>query len=255
MKVTFLGTGTSVGVPRIGCNCKVCKSSDKKNKRYRSSIHLSHGDYSILIDTGPDLRSQALAFGIDKLDAVLFTHEHVDHLYGLDDVRCYCFGRNDPLPCYGDANTLKRIEKVFDYAFTGNAPSSTPNLELKKINGPFNICGLEVVPIRTLHGKLPVLAFRFGNLAYVTDTSYIDQENIEKLKGLETLILGALRHKPHPTHFNVQQALEVIAYLQPKNCYLTHIAHDLDHNSTNASLPQGVELAFDGLTFDIHLEE
>ena len=250
IKVTFLGTGTSVGVPRIGCNCSVCTSIEKKNKRYRSSIHLAHRDYSILVDTGPDLRSQALTFGISRVDAVLFTHEHVDHLYGLDDVRCYCFDRNNtPLPCYGDSRTLTRIEKVFDYAFANNAPSSTPNLELIEINGPFKVCELEITPIEVLHGELPVLAFRIGNFAYVTDTNNIGGSNLKKLEGLETLIIGALRHKPHPTHFNLEQALEIIDYLEPKKSYLTHIAHDIDHYPTNASLPDGVELAFNGLTF------
>ena len=254
MKVTFLGTGTSVGVPRIGCNCSVCRSIEKKNKRYRSSIHLAEGNSSILVDTGPDLRSQALTFGISQVDAVLFTHEHVDHLYGLDDVRCYCFNQNNtPLPCYGDPRTLSRIEKVFDYAFNNKAPSSTPNLELIEIKGPFKVCGIEVIPIEVLHGKLPVLAFRIGDFAYVTDANYINGSNLKKLEGVETLVIGALRHKPHPTHFNVEQALEIIEHLKPQKSYLTHIAHEIDHYPTNASLPKGVELAFDGLTFKTDL--
>ena len=250
MEVTFLGTGTSVGVPRIGCDCSVCRSTEEKNKRYRSSIHLAFEGSSILIDTGPDLRSQALTFGINKVDAVLFTHEHVDHLYGLDDVRCYCFDRNNiPLPCYGDNRTLTRIKKVFDYAFNTKAPSSTPNLDLIEINGSFQVCGLNVVPIEVLHGRLPVLAFRIGNFAYVTDTNNIGEINFPKLRGLETLVLGALRHKPHPTHFNIAQALEIIERLKPQKTFLTHISHDIDHHTTNVSLPEGVELAFDGLTF------
>lgn len=250
MKVTFLGTGTSVGVPRIGCTCSVCQSQDDKNKRLRCALHLEYGAHSVLVDTGPDLRTQALTYGVHRVDAVLFTHGHADHLYGLDDVRSYCFDRQEPLPCYADARTMDRIERVFDYAFDDNAPSATPQIRLQKIEGDFDLFGQSIEPIRVYHGRLPVLAFRIGHFAYATDTSHIPDESMDRLRGLDILVLDALRHKAHPTHFNLEQALEVIEELKPKRAYLTHIAHDLEHNATNATLPDGVELAYDGLVLE-----
>ena len=215
MKVTFLGTGTSTGVPRIGCHCPVCTSADPKNKRLRCALHLAHQGHSILVDTGPDLRTQALCFQIDQVDCVLFTHGHADHLHGLDDVRTYCFGRDEPLPCYADQRTIERIERVFDYAFDTNAPSSTPQLALHPIAGPFTACGLEIEPLTVYHGRAPVLAFRIGAFAYVTDTNRIPNAAMNQLQNLDVLVLDALRHKKHPTHFNVAQALEIVAKLNP----------------------------------------
>ncbi len=251
MKVTFLGTGTSVGIPRIGCSCPVCISEDSKNKRLRCALHLDYRDHSILVDTGPDLRTQALTYGIDRVDAVLFTHGHADHLHGLDDVRSYCFDRDGPLPCYANSLTIERIQRVFDYAFDDNAPSTTPQLELKEIDGPFELLGLEIEPLEVFHGRLPVLAFRIGSFAYVTDTNHIPDEAMRQLEGLDVLVLDALRHKEHPTHFNVEQALAVVEKLQPRQTYLTHIAHDLEHHATNAQLPDTVELAYDGLVLEV----
>jgi phosphoribosyl 1,2-cyclic phosphate phosphodiesterase len=251
MKVTFLGTGTSVGIPRIGCSCPVCTSKNPKNKRLRCALHLAHQNHSILVDTGPDLRTQALTYGIDRVDAVLFTHGHADHLHGLDDVRSYCFDRDSPLPCYANSLTIERIKRVFDYAFDDNAPSTTPQIELQEINGPFELLGLAIEPLEVYHGRLPVLAFRIGSFAYVTDTSHIPDEAMQQLEGLDVLVLDALRHKKHPTHFNVEQALEVIEKLQPSQTYLTHIAHDLEHYETNAQLPNAVELAYDGLILEV----
>jgi phosphoribosyl 1,2-cyclic phosphate phosphodiesterase len=251
MKVTFLGTGTSVGVPRIGCRCPVCTSKDPRNQRLRCALHLQHQQYSILIDAGPDLRQQALRYHIDRLDAVLFTHGHADHLHGLDDVRCYCFGRQTPLPCYADERTLERIQRVFDYAFDEEAPSSTPEISLHRLEGPLSLGGLRIEPLLVYHGKVPVLAFRIGAFAYVTDCSRIPQETMQRLQGLEVLVLDALRHREHPTHFNVAQALEAVAQLRPGHTYLTHLAHDLEHHSTNAALPPGVELAYDGLVLEM----
>ena len=186
------------------------------------------------------------------MDAVLFTHGHADHLYGLDDVRSYCFEREDPLPCYADARTIERIKRVFDYAFDVNAPSATPQIELVEIEGNFNLFDLAIQPIYVYHGRLPVLAFRIGDFAYVTDTNRIPDEGMERLQQLDVLVLDALRHKAHPTHFNLSQALGVIEQLQPKRAYLTHIAHDLEHHATNADLPPNVELAYDGLTLNLH---
>ena len=251
MKITFLGTGTSIGVPRIGCSCPVCTSEDPKNKRLRCALHLEHEDYSLLVDTGPDLRTQALRYQIDHVDCVLFTHGHADHLHGLDDVRCYCFDRDGPLPCYANQHTIERIEHVFDYAFDKNAPSTTPQITLHPIEGPFSVCGLEIEPLTIYHGRAPVLAFRIGDFAYVTDTNRIPDEAMERLHDLDVLVLGALRHKAHPTHFNIEQALAIVEKLQPAQTYLTHMAHDLDHHQTNTELPQGVELAYDGLVLEV----
>lgn len=254
MKVTFLGTGTSVGVPRIGCRCPVCISTAPENKRLRCSLWLQHGDHSILIDTTPDLRTQALTHRIDQLDAVLFTHGHADHLHGLDDVRSYCFGRDTPLPCYGNEFTLERIERVFDYAFAPSAyQSSLPQLALHLIDGPFDLLDLAVQPITVYHGRLPVLAFRFDTFAYVTDCNSIPDVSMEQLYNLDVLVLDALRHKEHPTHFNIAQALEVVKILKPRQTYFTHMAHELDHHATNAELPDGVELAYDNLVLEINI--
>ncbi len=251
MKVTFLGTGTSVGVPRVGCTCTVCASQDSKNKRLRCALHIQHSGHSILVDTGPDLRTQALTYGVNRVDAVLFTHGHADHLYGLDDVRCYCFDRDEPLPCYADERTMDRIHHVFDYAFDAHAPSATPQIELREIEGDFELFDLLVEPIYVYHGRLPVLAFRIGSFAYVTDTNRIPDESMDRLQDLDILVLDALRHKAHPTHFNLAQALDIVERLKPRKAYLTHIAHDLEHHATNASLPAGVELAYDGLVLEV----
>ena len=251
MRVTLLGTGTSVGVPRIGCRCPVCQSGDERNKRLRCSILIETGDRRVLVDTTPDLRTQALRYDIRQLDAVLFTHGHADHLHGLDDVRCYCFDREDPLPCYADRLTLDRINRVFDYAFDSPFPKSLPRLDLRLIDGELSLFGLEITPLTVFHGELPVLAFRIGTFAYVTDCNRIPPEAMSQLRNLDVLVLDALRHSEHPTHFNVEQALAVVDELAPVRTYFTHIAHDLDHEATNADLPDGVELAYDGLLLDL----
>ena len=248
--VTVLGSGTSVGVPRIACSCPVCTSTDPRNKRLRCSILVEHDGRAVLVDTTPDLRTQALRGDIRMIDAVLFTHAHADHLHGLDDVRCYCFEREGPVPCYADEITLGRIRTVFDYAFDSPYASALPQLDLHLIDGDLELIGLRIEPLTVYHGKLPVLAFRIGSFAYVTDCSSIPAEAMEQLSGVDTLILDALRHKEHPTHFSVDEALAVVAQLAPNQTYFTHIAHDLDHETTNASLPDRVELAYDGLVID-----
>ena len=252
MKITLLGTGTSVGVPRIGCDCSVCLSENPRNKRLRCSILVEFAGRVILIDTTPDLRTQALRYDVRRLDAVLFTHGHADHLHGLDDVRCYCFDRDNPLPCYADHNTFDRINRVFDYAFEAPYLHSLPRLDPHVINGPIKLLGLQIYPITVYHGTLPVLAFRIGQFAYVTDCNRIPPESMAELKDLDVLILDALRYDEHPTHFNVDQALDVVDELTPRQTYFTHIAHDLEHEATNAALPNGVELAYDGLVFDVN---
>ncbi|MBM3279579.1 MAG: MBL fold metallo-hydrolase [Candidatus Handelsmanbacteria bacterium] len=254
MKATLLGTGTSSGVPRIACDCAVCLSSDPRNKRLRCSLLVEGSGGNILVDTTPDLRLQSLRQGLRRVDAVLFTHPHVDHLYGLDELRSFCFGRSAPIPCYGDEGTLGRIRHVFDYAFKPvyqGMTESVPQLSLNSIAGPFELCGCPVEPLTVHHGRLPILAYRFGSFAYVTDCNAIPPASLGRLRGLEVLVLDALRHNNHPTHFTVAQALEVVAELRPRRAYLTHIAHDLDHEKTNAALPAGVELAYDGLSFEV----
>ena len=256
MRVTLLGTGTSTGVPRIGCDCPVCVSEDPLNKRLRCSALLEycHGgtDVAVLIDTTPDLRTQALRYGINRLDAVLFTHGHADHLHGLDDVRCFCFERDEPLPCYGDERTLERIRRVFDYAFDSPYPRALPQLDLQQIDEEaLELFGLQVQPITVMHGKLPVLAFRMGDFAYVTDCSLIPEASMDQLRDLDTLVLDALRPRQHPTHFNIEQALDVVAEIKPRQTWFTHVAHELDHRATNESLPTGVALAHDGLVLEV----
>ena len=251
MRITFLGTGTSVGVPRIACKCPVCTSPKQENKRLRCSLLLEHQNHFTLVDTSPDLRTQALKYSIDQVDAVLFTHGHADHLHGLDDVRIYCFQRDTPLPCYGDEATLERIRRVFDYAFDSPFKHALPQLDLHAIAGNFELSDLTIEPVTVFHGKMPVLGFRIGDFAYVTDCNRIPDESMEQLRGLDVLVLDALRHEEHPTHFTVAQALDVIQVLGPNKALLTHIAHDLDHDATNAALPAHVRLAFDGQVLDL----
>ena len=251
MRVTFLGTGTSVGVPRIGCECAVCTSTDRRNKRLRCAIYIEHLDHGLLVDAPPDLRTQALRHDVRRVDAVLCTHGHADHLHGLDDVRSYCFGRDEPIPVYADRPTLDRITRVFDYAFDSSWATAVPRLSLHPIEGDLELFGLQIRPVTVMHGRLPVLAFRIGRFAYVTDCSHISDESMGMLRGLDVLVLGALRYREHPTHFTVDQALEVIDDLKPRRAYLTHIAHDLDHQQTNDDLPEHVELAYDGLILNI----
>jgi phosphoribosyl 1,2-cyclic phosphate phosphodiesterase len=253
MKVTLLGTGTSSGVPRVACDCAVCLSPDPKNKRLRCSLLVEASGGNILVDTTPDLRLQALRQGLRRVDAVLFTHAHVDHLYGLDELRSFCFERRAPIPCYGDPGTLERVRHVFDYAFSPayqGMREAVPQLSLHPIEGPFELCGCPIEPLTVYHGRLPVLAYRFGAFAYATDCNAIPPASLGRLRGLEVLVLDALRHHHHPTHFTVDQALGVVAELRPRRAFFTHVAHDLDHEATNAALPPGVELAYDGLVLE-----
>ena len=251
MKITMLGTGTSVGIPRIACKCPVCVSDNPRNKRLRCAILLEYGGRAVLVDAGPDLRTQALQYSIDRLDAVLLTHGHADHLHGLDDIRAYCFSMDDPMPCYADQATTERINLVFEYAFDSPYKYALPQLDLRLIDGPFELFGVRVEPIEVLHGRLPVQGFRLGDFAYVTDCSRIPETSMSQLTGLDTLVLDALRHKEHPTHFNIAQALDVVERLQPRMTYFTHIAHELDHDETNRSLPDHAQLAYDGQTIEL----
>jgi len=252
---TFLGTGTSVGVPMLGCDCDVCRSSDPHNQRYRCSALVQTPQGRILIDTPPELRLQLLRARAGFVHAILFTHSHADHLFGLDDVRPFARHLGGPVPLYCTAETEERIRNTFSYAFADEARSSTslyvPQLTFHRITtDPFAVLGEQVVPIRLYHGGFEVLGFRFDDVAYCTDVSGIPAESWPRLEGLRVLVLDALRPQPHPGHFSVDQALEVIARVKPGRAYLTHMTHDLDHERTNQRLPPGVELAYDGLSFE-----
>jgi phosphoribosyl 1,2-cyclic phosphate phosphodiesterase len=248
----LLGTGTSVGVPAIGCACSVCTSRDPKNNRTRASAILGLPGGNLLIDTAPDLRHQLLREGIGIVNAVVFTHEHADHLHGLDDLRLFPFllGHAVPLLCTDVVET--RIRKAFDYAFTDREHThrgAVPQLQIHTITDePFEVLDQDVLPIPLEHGPhCRVLGFRFGNVAYCTDTNFIPKSSLDRMRDLDVLVLDALRFTPHPTHLSVEQALAVIEELQPKMTYLTHLSHDLDYAATNAILPPHVRLAYDGL--------
>jgi len=256
LKVTLLGTGTSHGVPMIGCACAVCTSTDPRDRRTRPSILMERADdrarTTILVDTSTDLRSQALAHGVTRVDAILFTHSHADHIFGLDEVRRFNAVQGAPIPCFGDERTLADLRRIFAYIF---APASegggVPRITLFRIGGPFLLGGFEITPVPLMHGHRPVLGFRVGSFAYLTDCSRIPDESWPLLVGVRTLVVDALRDRPHPTHFSVDQSLEVVARLAPGRAYFTHICHDLSHAATCARLPPGVELAYDGLVLDI----
>jgi phosphoribosyl 1,2-cyclic phosphate phosphodiesterase len=253
LRVTFLGTGTSHGVPAIGCRCPTCVSDDPRDRRWRPSILVERADGpTVLVDTAPDLRSQALAFGVSRLDAILFTHSHADHLLGLDDVRRFNEIQGGPVSCYADRLTLTELCRTFAYAFRpGPVGGGIPRLNLFTIAGAFSLGRMEVVPVPVMHGAQSILGFRFGRFAYLTDCSGIPDASWPLLRGVEVLAIDALRLRPHPTHFTLAQALDVVTRLRPDRAYLTHICHDLPHAATSANLPAGVELAYDGLKIEV----
>ncbi len=252
-RATFLGTGTSHGVPMIGCRCATCTSDDPRDQRLRPSLLVEvSGGPALLIDTAPDLRAQALRHGVRRVDAVLFTHPHADHLLGLDEIRRYNTLQRAVIPCYGDPDTLREVRRVFAYAFEPRQQGGgVPRLELVPVTGPFEVGGTRVTPVPVLHGQLPIYGYRVGGFAYLTDCSAIPDATWPLLEGLDVLVLDALRHVPHPTHFTVAQALEVIGRVRPARALLTHIAHDLGHAGTSAGLPAGVGLAYDGLVVPV----
>lgn len=252
MKLTFLGTGTSTGVPTLGCRCPVCQSSDPHDKRLRPSLLLEFDGRVVVIDTGPDFREQAMRAGLERLDAVLFTHDHADHIFGLDDVRVFYFRQKAPIPIYADAHTLESIRRIYKYIFDQTYPyGGIAKLDPHQIEGRFDLWRTALVPLPVLHGNLPVLGFRFGSAAYVTDFSTIPDSTMPLLEGLDVLILDALRHKPHPSHSTLEHSLELVERLKPRRAFFTHIAHELGHEATNALLPAHVRLAYDGLTLEL----
>lgn len=250
-----LGSGTSSGVPTIGCTCEVCKSSDPRDKRLRPSILIQYDGHNVVVDTTPDFRAQVLRAGIDRLDTIVYTHAHADHILGLDDVRPFNHRQRAPIPIYGAQETLDAIQRVFRYAFESDPASFVPKLDLRVLDGsPFELFGLEFTPVRLCHGKGTVLGFRFARVAYLTDHSDIPEESRSKLHGLDVLFLDALRHRPHPTHTTLARAVELVEELQPRRAFFTHMCHDLAHEKTEALLPPHVRLAYDGLEIDVEPE-
>jgi phosphoribosyl 1,2-cyclic phosphate phosphodiesterase len=252
VKVTVLGSGTSHGVPMIGCTCAVCRSTDPRDTRTRPSILIDLDGFRLLVDTSTDLREQALREGIDRVDAVFYTHAHADHIFGFDDLRRFNHLTRRPLAAYGDAATLAAIRRTFAYAYDPDAPKGggVPHVDLHEIDGPFTLGGHVVTPVPVLHGTTPVNGVRVGRFGYVTDCNHIPEPSMALLGGLDVLVIDALRRKPHPTHFSVDGALAAVSALAPRQAFFTHMAHDLPHAETCALLPPGVSLAYDGLVIE-----
>ena len=252
--LTVLGSGTSMGVPTIGCTCAVCSSSDPHDQRTRPSIMLEYNGRVVLIDTTPDFRWQAIRAGIRKLDAVLYTHGHADHILGLDDLRPLSFRHPGRLPLYASDHAARSLRETFGYIFDEqNTYPSKAQVELNRINGAFELFGAGFRPIEVMHGSDPIHGFRFGSAAYLTDFSDIPAASKQHLRGLDILFLDALRHVPHPTHSTVENSLKLVEELAPKRAFFTHISHDLSHAETNASLPAHVRLAHDGLKLEFEI--
>jgi len=253
VRITFLGTGTSHGVPMIGCECATCRSTDPHDNRLRPSIFLETSSARVLVDAGPDLREQALRHRIARVDAIVFTHGHADHILGMDDVRRFNALMDGSMPCYGDAATLEDIRRMFSYVFDPATPKGggLPQLDLRVIDGPFTVGDIHLQPVPIWHGRRRILGFRVGAFAYLTDCSRIDEAAWPLLERLEVLVLDALREKPHPTHFSLSDAIETAARIGAARTFFTHMAHDLPHEATNARLPDGMRLAHDGLVLSM----
>lgn len=251
MRVTILGSGTSTGVPMIGCRCAVCRSENPKDRRSRASVYVRHEGTGLLIDTATDLRMQALTHGIDRVDAVLYTHAHADHLHGIDELRSFNHLQQGAIPCYGNRRTMAQLIERFGYVVYGGGAGYRPQLVPHVLDGPLEIGGLPVEPVEVQHGEDVIFGYRIGAMAYVTDCSAIPEPSQRRLRDLELLILSAIRYERHPTHFTLDQALAVVAALQPRRAVLTHLSHVFAYDTVSRQLPSGVELAYDGMTLDL----
>lgn len=250
MKITFLGTGTSQGVPFIGCDCAVCTSKDIRDNRLRSAVWIETPEASIVIDSGPDFRQQMLRAHVRKLDAIVFTHGHKDHVAGMDDVRAYNFHDGRAMEVYATKETQETLKREFQYVFSGHSYPGIPQVNLHTINGdePFEINGLKIIPIRVLHYKMEVLGFRIGDFTYITDANYMDADEIAKAKGSKVFVLNALRHQQHPSHYTLSEAIDIAHAVGAEQTYFTHISHQLGlHEDVEKTLPAGMHLAYDGL--------
>jgi phosphoribosyl 1,2-cyclic phosphate phosphodiesterase len=254
MKITFLGTGTSQGVPFICCNCAVCTSSNPKDQRLRTSVWIETEDTSIVIDSGPDFRQQMLRAGVKKLDAIIFTHGHKDHTAGMDDVRAYNYHDGKPMEVYATLATQEVLKREFQYVFQEHNYPGVPQINLHTINGdtPFTVNGITITPIKVLHYKLEVLGFRVGDFTYITDANFIDRAEMQKAVGSKALVLNALRHQQHISHYSLAEAIDVSHAIKPDKTYFTHISHQLGlHDEIEKGLPEGMHLAYDGLTLEL----
>jgi phosphoribosyl 1,2-cyclic phosphate phosphodiesterase len=252
--LTVLGSGTSMGVPTIGCNCAICHSSDPHDKRTRPSIMVEYGGKLVLIDTTPDFREQAIRENISHVDAVIYTHTHADHILGIDDLRPLSFRRPARIPLYAKPEAADFLRNMFRYIFDDDYKfGGIAKVELKDIDGPIELFGSRFEPVTIIHGESEIYGYRFGDAAYLTDFSEIPEASFQQLKDLDILFLDALRHKPHPTHSTVENSLRIVERLKPKRAFFTHICHDLPHEATNATLPSNVRLSYDGMKLDFEI--
>jgi len=252
--LTVLGSGTSMGVPTIGCTCAVCHSPDPHDRRTRPSVLLEYAGKVVLIDTTPDFREQAIREQVSRIDAVLYTHSHADHILGIDDLRPLSYHREGKIPLYARAEAAEYIRNMFRYIFDADYKfGGLARLELKPINGVFDLFGVRFDPIPIIHGDTEIYGFRFGSAAYLTDFSEIPESSLPRLQGLDVLFLDGLRHKPHPTHSTVENSIRIADTLQAKRVFFTHICHDLPHEATNASLPSHVRLSYDGMKLEFEI--
>jgi phosphoribosyl 1,2-cyclic phosphate phosphodiesterase len=252
--LTVLGSGTSMGVPTIGCDCAVCHSADPHDRRTRPSIMVEYDGHLVLIDTTPDFREQAIRERIQTVDAVLYTHTHADHILGIDDLRPISFHRPQKIPLYARPEAVEVLRSMFRYIFDADYKfGGIARVELKNIDGPIELFGARFEPISVIHGDTEIYGYRFGSAAYLTDFSDIPESSMTRLSGLDILFLDALRHKPHPTHSTVENSLRIVRQLKPKRAFFTHICHDLPHEETNATLPPDVRLSYDGMKLEFEI--